>query len=124
MTHGDSTQKKGCLKGCLVIAAIFIVGLIILAFFIRIKGKDIMATLFDQTKEGVTYLLTEDHSNAEKEHFQMRFSAFIEDLQADGFQQGVQRNQDAVAKLQEIIKDQRITRLESQQWIDTFEKNQ
>jgi hypothetical protein len=123
MTDSSRTKKRGCLKGCLVLVAIFLGGLIVVGIFIRLKGKDIMHTVFDQTKKGVTYLLTEDHSAAEREHFQMLFSEFIDDLKSAGFQQGVQRHQDAVAKLQEIIKDQRITRVESQQWIEAFGRN-
>jgi hypothetical protein len=123
MSTNSNNGNKGCFKGCLVIIAIFIAGIVILGLFIAFKGDDILQMLMRQTKEGITYLLTEDHTDKEKAAFSAVFTDFLDDLQEGGFQQGVQRNREAVSKLQEIIEDKRITRLEGQQWIEVY-KNQ
>jgi len=124
MTKTGDTQKNGCLKGCLVVVAIFIVGVIILGLFLVFKGDDILQSVLTQTKEGVTFLLTEDHSENEKAEFGGVFSDFIDDMQREGFKQGVERNQEAISTLQQIIEDKRITRHESQQWVKAYKSNQ
>jgi len=123
MAHSNTKKKKGCLVGCLVVAAIIVVGVILVTVFIFLRGDDIMNSVLMKTKDSITYLLTEDHSDDEKKAFEMIFSEFIDEMQQNGLQQGVQNNQEAIKELQTILEDQRVTRRESQDWVRIYQAN-
>jgi len=118
---GDETKKgKGCLIGCLTIIGIVVVGIIIIVLIIIFKGDDIIMNVLNQAKVGTAYLLTEDHTDEEKQRFQDAFSELIDEINTLGFTEGTQKNRALIYELQDIIEDRRITREESTRWVQLY----
>ena len=122
MAQERTNKGKGCLVGFLVTAGIILIGVVAVIVFLKFKGDDVLNALLTQTKEGVAYLLTEDHTPEEKAEFEAAFEGFIDSVQREGFQEGVRRYQGSINELQTIIEDQRITRHESEKWLTQYRK--
>ncbi len=120
MTEGETKKGKGCLVGCLTVLGIIVLGILIVVLIVVFKGDDIIMSVLNQAKVGTAYLLTEDHTDEEKQRFVDTFSEVIDEIKAIGFTDGVQNNKGLIYELQNIIEDRRITRDESERWIKLY----
>lgn len=114
----EKKKMHGCLLGLLVFLGLVVVAVLIIVGVIFFKGDDIVQDFLGQAKVGVSYLLTEDHTDEEKDTFAQAFSLVIDDVSALGLRDGLQKYRDAIIDFQAMIEDQRINRDESAQWLE------
>ncbi|MBU1863118.1 MAG: hypothetical protein KKH94_05610 [Candidatus Omnitrophica bacterium] len=118
----EQKKRSGFLQGCLIIVGICVVSIIVIIIVIVSNRETIMTNLLDQTKVGMSALLTEDHTGQEQNQFLDVFERLVEDMKIEGLQQGVQKNKDIIVELQKIIEDKRINRAESAHWVEEYMK--
>ena len=116
----EAQKKNGFLIGCFVIFIIAVVCFVSAALILWFKGEAIMNSALDQAKDGIGYFLTEDHSESERSVFLSAFEDFIDEIKVEGWREGIESNINAIDVLQEIIRDKRINKSESTQWVQAY----
>jgi len=119
--------KRNFAIGCLTIAGIFVAIVIIVVLVFMFRGDAIMRQVFEQAKEGTAFMLTEDHTEQQKQQFMQVFAEFIDTVEAGGMKHMAERlnaHKAAVRDLQQMIADRRITVQESQAWIALYQQGQ
>ena len=119
----EEKKGKGCLIGLLTIVGIVVVGIVAVIIILSVKGDDIMKAVFEQAKDTMPQLLTENHTQEERAEFTKYFDQFIDDVTKEGLQEGIGQYQDVIKQLQVMIEDRRITRDESERWIELYLKS-
>ena len=116
----EKKKTNGCLVGCLTIVGIAVAGFILVAAIIFFKGEDLLMQVLNGSKEGISLLLTEDHTDEEKSEFQDVFTSLIDEINVLGFKEGVMQNKKIIKELQVVLEDRRITRSESEKMMKLF----
>ena len=118
----DSTKKKmnGCLIGCLSVVVLIVIVIVLLVVLWFVRGEQIMQVFFEQARTGMVYMMTEDHTEEEKQMFVRSLDNIFASVGERGLKQTVRSYNDSIVALQNIIADQRITRQESASWQATF----
>lgn len=120
MADQAAKKKNGCLVGCLTVVVIFVVVMAIVVVYFMVNSKSIINEVMDQARDGMQTMLTEDHTEVERQQFVTTFNKLVEDLKGENIVESVQQNQDIIYALQDIIADRMITPEESQEWIKQY----
>lgn len=113
-------KKNGCLKGCLVLVVLVVVLAGVAFFIVKAKGPQLLENFLDQAQEGVSYLLTEDHSDEERFAFENAIGGFIDRIKSENLRESIELKAGLLTELQEIIQDKRINRYESAAWVKRY----
>ena len=120
------SQSSGCLKSCLIVGAIlavvFILGVVIFGATVGSKFKDWEAMFLEQSKPTYMGYLSKDLSAQDRQDFEKAYDGMTKSIKDKGLIKSAQEHESGLMLFNQIIADQQITREESKQFVEGWNK--
>jgi hypothetical protein len=122
----QQSQSSGCLKSCLFagigLVAVAIVAVIILGVTVGGKFKDWEAMFLEQSKPTYMGYLSKDVTDQERQDFEKVYDEMTKSIKEQGILKTAEQHESGLLLFNQIIADQQITREESKQFVDGWNK--
>jgi hypothetical protein len=120
-----SGKEKGGLRRPLLIGCGCIVAFLVIAVgggcgFLYFKGKDVMVYLMEESKPELMSMVTEAHSEKQREQLSNCYDSLIKAMEEHDFMPFMEKYETQFRELQLIMSDEKITVSESRQWRDNM----
>lgn len=119
-------KSSGCLKSCLIAGVILVVvsvlGVVVFGVVAGSKFKDWEAMFLEQSKSTYMGYLSKDHTGQERRDFEKTYDEFTNSIKVKGVLATAREHEAGLLLLNQIIQDQKITREESSQFIEGWNK--
>jgi len=120
------SQSSGCLKSCLIVgvivAAVAVLALVIFGATVGSKFKDWEAMFLEQSKPTYLGYLSKDLSAQDRQDFEKAYDEMTKSIKAQGIIKTAEEHESGLMLFNQIIADQQITREESKQFVDGWNK--
>lgn len=121
---GSWSLGKGCLILAGIIMVLLVLGLGIGGYFLYTKAGELTGELFEKSKSEVLGYLADDLTEEERAEVERVYEEMVQELKTDGLFQFALQHGKSMEVFSEITADKRITKEESERWVQEWNKEQ
>jgi len=121
---GLSPVMKGCLIGAGAVVALLIVIFLVGSWVFQKHSGTILAWSLERAKPEIMSLLSPDHKLEERREFSQVYDQMLSEIRATKMEEFGRKHHKSFAFYQEMILDRKITREESQKWIELWREEE
>jgi hypothetical protein len=119
---GESSAWKYIFIGCAVVAVIGIIALAGFCTYMGKRGNSLIASVLDMGKPEYMKMLTEGHTEEQREEFSRHYDLLGEKLTEKGLFKFSTEYGEVFEEFSRMAQDNKITVEESQGWIEKFDR--